>query len=673
LSPYEDEDDFVRTVLLDEKPLALRSAASNADSLLVKTFLSDPRTCSPSTFFETISLIDSGSTVLAFADCDEVVRKFNLATKRLLRPRPLQLADGNTKSTVSEYFSTRIHIGDHAEIMPVYVTNLGKANPVILGIPWLKRHDPMCLWSEMRLVFNSPHCRRHCLPRNLSPDGCEAPHAEPPKRTTIPAIPVRKATTKDAPDVATPRTPTTPYRKVTAEEVPDEEFTAKRAHPAGDELLLEATPEPTEPAKHNTRPLPVVPNAGSRRPTRHRRPTPILKIAGRPRNMKLDTDDIRCVQAVNFLHFCKQQDAFATTITLTELRQLVENEENLSLSQELPVGLVEIPQLPEISFRRILAGEYTLEDARRVFDPYFHDFLQTNLDDTARAETLRRKIMPSDIDKFLAEKHPPTAEDVKKLLPAEFHHDVEHFLPKNAETLPPYRPWDHKIELVPGKEAPYHKNRPFSPEELRCIKKWIDENLAKGWIGGSSSPAAAPLLLAAKPGGGIRICQDYRGLNAVTIKNRYPLPLIRETVDSLCNAKFYTKLDVIAAFNRVRIAQGHEWMTAFITRFGLYESLVTPFGLCNAPATFQNYINHLLHDALDVYCTAYLDDVLVYSRTRREHTAHVNEVIRRLAEAGLQIDINKSEFYTQKTKYLGLIISIDGLSMDPEKVRAIVD
>ena len=126
---------------------------------------------------------------------------------------------------------------------------------------------------------------------------------------------------------------------------------------------------------------------------------------------------------------------------------------------------------------------------------------------------------------------------------------------------------------------------------------------------------------------GKRTLSDYRGLNAVTVKNRYPLPLIRETLDLLCEAKYYTKLDIIAAFNRVRIAEGHEWMTAFITRFDLFESLVTPFGLCNAPATFQNYINYILHDALDRYCIAYLYDVLVYSRTRQEHTRHVSEVI----------------------------------------------
>ena len=115
--------------------------------------------------------------------------------------------------------------------------------------------------------------------------------------------------------------------------------------------------------------------------------------------------------------------------------------------------------------------------------------------------------------------------------------------------------------------------------ELRVLKRWLDDNLAKGFIRPSKSSAASPILLAQKLGGGIRICVDYRGINNVTLKSRYPIPLIRETLDSICKAKFFTKLDVIAVFNRVRVAEGCEWLTAFITRFGLYESLVTPFEL----------------------------------------------------------------------------------------------
>ena len=197
------------------------------------------------------------------------------------------------------------------------------------------------------------------------------------------------------------------------------------------------------------------------------------------------------------------------------------------------LALIEIPNLSEESFRRLVEGEYTIEEACKVLPDYFHDFIKDNLDSRSDSEFLRRKIVDTDVEKFLKGKPELTRDDILQRLPQEFRHHVEHFLAKNASELPPHRPWDHKIEITPGKHAPYHKNRPFSPAELRCVKKWIDEMLDKGFIRESTSPAAAPLLLAAKPGGGVRICHDYRGLNAVTIKNRYPLPLIRETLDAL--------------------------------------------------------------------------------------------------------------------------------------------
>ena len=146
----------------------------------------------------------------------------------------------------------------------------------------------------------------------------------------------------------------------------------------------------------------------------------------------------------------------------------------------------------------------------------------------------------------------------------------------------------------------------MSPRELEVVKKYLDEHLTKGFIRPSTSSAAAPLLLAKKPGGGIRVCVDYRGLNAVMAKNRYPIPLIREL---LCGAKYYTKLDVIAAFNRLRIVEGDEWKTAFLTRYRLYEYLVMPFGLQNAPAAFQHFVNSVLHKFLDKFASAYLDDI----------------------------------------------------------------
>jgi len=329
---------------------------------------------------------------------------------------------------------------------------------------------------------------------------------------------------------------------------------------------------------------------------------------------------------------------------------------------------IPLPDLPETEFKKVLLGQGSFVTASHQFPSAYHDFLSSCY------SLLQLKGMTdSDIDIFMKSKPKLSPEDIKAKLPEWLRDKVTAFLPRLADQMPPHRSWDHKIELTPGKEPPYQKNRPLSPRELLVVRKWLDDNLTKGFIRESRARCAALLLLAAKPGGGVRVCQDYRGLNAVTIKNRYPLPLVRETLDALCHAKFYTKLDVIAAFNKLRIAEGHEWKTAFITRFGLFESLVMPFGLCNAPASFQHYINHALYDLLDKICTAYLDDVLIYSRTRKEHRAHVREVVDRLISAGLQIDIGKCEFETSKTRYLGLIITTDGIQMDPAKVKTITE
>ncbi len=155
-------------------------------------------------------------------------------------------------------------------------------------------------------------------------------------------------------------------------------------------------------------------------------------------------------------------------------------------------------------------------------------------------------------------------------------------------------------------------------------------------------------------------------------KTGTPLPLIQETLDALYKAKIFIKLDIIIAFNRVRIAEGHEWKTAFIIRFGFYETLMMPFGLCNTPNTFQNFINDILYKFLNNFVTTYLDDILIYSKNKKEHIEHVNKVLTALEKAGLPMDILKCEFHMKETRYFGLIISITGFKMDPEKVKVIL-
>jgi len=171
----------------------------------------------------------------------------------------------------------------------------------------------------------------------------------------------------------------------------------------------------------------------------------------------------------------------------------------------------------------------------------------------------------------------------------------------------------------------------------------------------------------------MRLCVDYRGLNRITVKNRYPLPLISEMLDRLSNCKLFTKLDLRDAYHRLRIKEGDEWKTAFKTRYGHYEYLVMPFGLANAPASFQAYINRALGNLVDTICVVYLDDILIYSRNENQHVGHVKEILRRLREWGLYAKPSKCKFHQKHVEFLGYIVTTDGVIMDPVRVEAIND
>jgi hypothetical protein len=210
-------------------------------------------------------------------------------------------------------------------------------------------------------------------------------------------------------------------------------------------------------------------------------------------------------------------------------------------------------------------------------------------------------------------------------------------------------------------------------DELLMLRKILTDLLDKEFIRISNFAAAAPVLLAHKPGGGVRFCIDYQALNKITIKNRYLFPLISKILRNIAKTKWYIKLDIIAAFHQMRIAKGEEWKTAFRTRFGLYKWNIMPFGLSNAPSAFQRYINWVLRDILDDFVTAYADDILIYSFGNLEnHRQKVQNILQKLINAGLQANIQKSEFETHEIKYLSYIInSKKEILINPEKIRAI--
>lgn len=282
-----------------------------------------------------------------------------------------------------------------------------------------------------------------------------------------------------------------------------------------------------------------------------------------------------------------------------------------------------------------------------------------------------------EVDRILEEREEKEKEDdelVVNSLPDYLAGESDVFSRKASDTLAPHRTYDHQIILEEGKGShqlgfsPLYK---MTTEELQVLKDYLMENLHKGFIGPSQAPFAAPVLFVRKPNGSLRFCIDFRKLNELTKKDQYPLPLIDETLAQISRAKVFTKLDIRQAFHRIRMHPDSEELTTFRTRYGSYRCKVLPFGLTNGPATYQRYMNDVLFDYLDNFCTAYLDDILIYSDNELEHEIHVKKVLQRLRDAGLQVDIKKCEFSVTRTRYLGFIISTDGIEVDPEKVSVV--
>ncbi|EED18398.1 gag/polymerase/env polyprotein, putative [Talaromyces stipitatus ATCC 10500] len=230
-------------------------------------------------------------------------------------------------------------------------------------------------------------------------------------------------------------------------------------------------------------------------------------------------------------------------------------------------------------------------------------------------------------------------------------------LPTNGE------PTEHYVKV--------ESTKTFRKRLMKGLKRYLQENLEKGFIRPSKSPAASLILFVPKKDGTLRLCVDYRGLNKVTIKNRYLLPLIGEILDRVNGARVFSKIDLKDAYYRIRIRPGDEWKTAFRTRYGHYEYLVMPFGLTNAPAAFQGYINQALRGLVDDFCIVYLDNILIFSKTEEEHTEHLRLVCERLRTAELYAKPSKCQFYQNEMEFLGFIINDQGVKMDPERVRTI--
>ncbi|WVZ84118.1 hypothetical protein U9M48_031179, partial [Paspalum notatum var. saurae] len=241
---------------------------------------------------------------------------------------------------------------------------------------------------------------------------------------------------------------------------------------------------------------------------------------------------------------------------------------------------------------------------------------------------------------------------------------------EDPKHLPPSRVYDHHIPLHPQAVPVNCRPYKYSPQHKTEIEKQVQKLLQAGLITHSTSPFASPVLLVKKKDGFWRMCVDYRKLNALTIKNRFPMPVIEEILNELGPAKFFTKLDMRSGYHQVRMQHDDEFKMAFKTHHGHYQFRVMPFGLTNAPATFQCLMNEILGPFLRKFVLVFLDDILIFSKTLEEHVQHLAQVLEKLRKHQLYLKAFKCSFAQPAIAYLGHIISDQGVATDPEKTEA---
>ncbi|MBW0541939.1 hypothetical protein O181_081654 [Austropuccinia psidii MF-1] len=259
-----------------------------------------------------------------------------------------------------------------------------------------------------------------------------------------------------------------------------------------------------------------------------------------------------------------------------------------------------------------------------------------------------------------------------KVVPSVYNQYLDVFSKVKAEKLPAHRTCDHQIELE-GSLPPVGVMYSLSNQESDTLRAYISENVEKGFIRPSSSSTGAPVLFVKKKDGGLCLCVGYHKLNAVTRKKKYPVPPMNQLLTVFNGSSIFSKIDLRGAYNLLRTKECDEHLTCFRTKYGSYQYFVIPIGLTNAPALFQNLVNDIFYDLLDIYVVVYLDDILVFCKSEEEHVTNVSTVLSRLRANSLFAEASKCLFHVSSVEYLGYAVSSEDLKMDQEKVQQILN
>ncbi|GAA5863847.1 hypothetical protein JCM5353_005516, partial [Sporobolomyces roseus] len=519
--------------------------------------------------------------------------------------------------------------------------------PVILGIPWIRKHDVAICLGEDRVAFTSRYCAQHCLPLSNTTQG-------------LPCHPsIVEGNTQSQAAVSSFKS-------------------SKSPHGTTNEILRPTlTPQIDYTTPSSTLLLPTTSLPHDLKSTSRRTKVETLNSSSISSTSSFDTGPVGTPQ---IQRLPRKEVPLETNVTATEPLPSSPRQSCKTSSNQTPID----PSPVESSSSSSLSSSHSSPSPSRSKAPKISIVSAAAINLAIRQGAQLYTVSPSNLPQRLrlaaARIRDPTSspstpvlstseiDELRKIVPSPYHDFLDVFSKDIADTLPDHRPGiDHPVDVEEGKEIPTSRIYPLSASELEVLADYIETNLKSGFIRESQSPVGAPILFVKKKDGSLRLCVDYRGLNSVTIKNKYPLPLINETLDRLIGARYFTKIDLRNGYHQLRIREGDEWKTAFRTRYGHYEYNVMPFGLTNAPASFQSLINNTLRPFLDRFVVAYLDDILIYSETLEEHQDHVRQVLAKMRKAKLYAKAEKCSFHSDQVEYLGFIIGSHGVSMDSSK------
>ena len=580
---------------------------------------------------ETEALIDSGSMECLVSP--SFVERVGMTLIPLRRPIILRNADEseNSQGRITHYVVLK-YLWQGAvklRLQKAYVASIGK-HDVILGMTWLEKENPSIDWKTGNLIIRTVKAEPPPPPRwKGTLERLQRAKSPVYARTPDPA----ETTKEEPPTISAPR-PVLPDLKALAALV------VKR--------LEEESRIPTDILDE-----------------------PVPELPGHPVMDCHSSSPLRKVTIEEEPEVLEDEEPFEATVN--RIMENLDADENL-LSYDQEAGLLTSysqlePPLtqetwpPSSSARPSTTVNRYLKTRSGKLIP-----MAFSVGKVTTSTELAQKAHEKDKEKTLEEMVPPYLHD---LLPV--------FDKQTASRLPEHTEYDHEINLKPGFESMKAQVYPIAPAQRAELEKFIQENESKGYIRPSKSPIASPFFFVGKKDGTYRPCQDYRTLNANTIKDRYPLPLVTDLMEKMKGAKYFTKMDLRAGYNNVRIKEGDEWKAAFIvpgTNHGpprLFEPTVMFFGLCNSPSTFQRMMNTIFADMMqEGWIVIYMDDILIFSADLEEHRKRTRRVIERLKEHDLYLKPEKCYFDVPEVEFLGLIIRHNEIAMDPVKIDGVV-